>query len=159
MPRGASNAVAPAVELDSFGPLPMWNPNTTLLIYGKAGLGKTTLAKLLLQPALFLFVRHADKLKDFDPTLHKGGIILDDLTFIHWPRTSQIHLLDVCDDTQVHCRYACAEIPAGTKRIITTNEEPHCILFTGDAAIQRRLTVWHMEKELGAYKITEKKFD
>jgi len=138
----ALSAVGSAMDPELFGEIPEWRENTTLLIWGKAGTGKSTLAKMLLPTALF--ISHPDKLKDFDATMH-GGIIFDDMSFKHWPRTTQIHLVDIENDRQIHIRYKVAEIPAGTKKIITTNEFPENILFYNDEAIKRRITVWKMD--------------
>lgn len=143
LPKRDSNVAPIVVDMDSFGTIPQWDPNTTLLIWGPPGKGKTTLAKNLIENPLF--ISHMDKLKDFDPTTH-GGIIFDDMSFAHFPRTAQIALVDVENDRQIHVRYTYAEIPAGTKKIVTTNDFPEHIFLFGDEAIRRRLTVWKMER-------------
>lgn len=138
-PRAES--VAPAWDLDSFGPIPQWLPNTTLLILGEPGIGKTSLALALIPNALF--VSHLDTLREFDPRIH-GGIIFDDMTFTHIPRESQIHLIDFEFDRQLHCRYANARIPRGTWKIIISNRFAGEVLLVSDKAIRRRLTIWKM---------------
>lgn len=135
------NCAPSAWGLESFGPLPPWKSDTTLILFGKAGTGKTSLAKSLIPTALF--VSHMDKLKDFQPGTH-GGIIFDDMKFIHIPREAQIHLVDMENDRQLHIRYKIVEIPAGTLKICNTNLLPHEILFTYDAAINRRVTMWEV---------------
>lgn len=85
-----------------------------------------------------------DALKEFNSTIH-GGIIFDDMSFAHYPRETQIHLLDMQDDSQIHIRYTIAKIPAYTRKIFTTNKKVWEIFLFQDEAIQRRITVWEME--------------
>lgn len=143
--REAMKHASPAptvLGLEYFGPLPQWDrQKTTLILWGEAGTGKTSLAKSLIPTALFL--NHLDKLKDFNPGIH-GGIIFDDMSFLHRPREDHIAITDVENDRQIHIRYKIAEIPAFTAKIMTTNKRPHEILLTYDAAILRRITMWQM---------------
>lgn len=126
-------------ELSTFGWTERWDGAThTLVIYGATNLGKTSLAKALLPEALL--TRHLDKLREYDPTRYKG-IILDDMSFSHLHRETQIALVDRHEDTQIHVRYSVAEIPAGTPVIITTNSLPSTILRMDDPAIARRCHV------------------
>ena len=130
-------------DLSTFGWTEPWDGKThTLVIYGGTNLGKTSLAKALLPDALL--TRHLDKLREYDGTRYTG-IILDDMSFKHLHREAQIALVDRHEDTQVHVRYAVAEIPAGTPVIITTNSLPSSILHMDDAAIARRCYVVHMK--------------
>lgn len=129
-----------ARDLTSFGDLPNWDRKSSLIIIGKAGVGKTELAKALIPTALFL--THLDRLKDFNPQTH-GGIIFDDMTFLHLPRESQIHLTDFDNPRDIHIRYKTANIPAGTLKIFTSNLSPAGV-FYADEAIKRRLTSWEM---------------
>lgn len=113
----------------------------TLILVGPSGIGKTEWAKTLIENPLF--VTHLDDLKRFDPNEH-GGIIFDDMTFNHLPRTSAIHLVDNDNPRSIHVRYGRAELPAKTKKIITTNlweifPEDH----TG--AIERRCFYYQVE--------------
>lgn len=108
--------------------------NTSLLLWGKAGIGKTCFAQSLLPTALF--VSHLDQLKSYDPT-NNDGIIFDDMSFKHFPREAQIHLVDIEQDRSIHCRHTCAWIPAWTKKIFLSNLEE---IFLNDPAINRRLT-------------------
>jgi len=87
-----------------------------------------------------------DKLRELTPTKAKKGLIFDDMSFVHLPREAQIHLVDVFDDTQIHCRYNHVEIPAGTPRIITTNLLPSQIFKWDEEAIRRRCTSWNLIK-------------
>lgn len=103
-----------------------------IILIGGTGLGKTQYAKASMPNALF--IRHIDQLKDADLS---GGIIFDDMDFKHWPRESQIHLLDTDEDSAIHVRYSHIDIPAGTPKIFTCNYMP----FTDDPAIQRRYKV------------------
>lgn len=133
--------VLAARELDSFGPLPHWDRQTTLIIHGKAGVGKTELAKALIPTALF--ISHLDRLKDFHQGTH-GGIILDDMDFTSLSRAEQIKLADFDNPRDIHIRYKVAHIPAKTLKIVTTNLHPYGGVFISDDAIKRRCTVWEM---------------
>lgn len=114
-----------------------WEPITdwskTVIIKGAAGIGKTEFAKAHFENPLF--VTHMDDLLDFD---EHDGIIFDDMSFTHLPRTAQIHLVDQDNPRSLHCRYARAHIPAHTKKIITCNT---MCLDIDDEAIGRRVTV------------------
>jgi len=101
-----------------------FNPDVhrTLIIKGPSGCGKTTWAKRSL-PLPILFVSHIDKLTEFRTGYHKS-IVFDDVDLNHWPRTSQIHVVDFDNPRQLHCRYRCANIPAGIFKVFTCNEWP-----------------------------------
>ena len=112
----------------------------SLVLIGESGIGKTQFALACLPDALWC--THMDDLLSFDPQEHKG-IIFDDMSFAHMPRTAQIHVSDWDCVRSIHCRYRSATIPAHTPKIFTCNEFP----FTAhDSAIDRRLTVKHLEK-------------
>lgn len=88
-----------------------------------------------------LFCSHAEDLKLYDPKVH-NGLIFDDMNFQHWPRESQIHLVDYEHTRSIHCRYANARILAQTSKIFTTNLKSWMMLNTADEAIRRRTTCW-----------------
>lgn len=131
-----------AVGLDKFGDLPEWSPGKALILWGPSGAGKTSLAKALLPTALF--VSHVDQLKSFDPS-ENGGIIFDDMSFLHWPQDAQIHLVDYDDSRAINVRYVYATIPEQTKKIFTSNKYPYEIFNTLHDAIKRRVQIWKME--------------
>lgn len=54
----------------------------------------------------------------------------------HWPRTSQIHLLDFDNPRAIHLRHVVATIPAGIPKIFTSNND---IVDLSDPAIRRRI--------------------
>lgn len=112
-----------------------FNPDihTTLVIKGKSGCGKTTWAKINM-PKPCLFVSHIDQLKEFKAHFHVS-IIFDDVDFCHYPRTSQIHLVDFDNPRAIHCRHSIATIPAGIYKCFTCNEWP----LSEDAAVMRRI--------------------
>jgi len=112
----------------------------TLVLCGESGCGKTTWAKRN-APRPALFVSHIDTLKKFDTEVHKS-IIFDDVDFNHYPRTSQIHLVDFDNPRAIHVRYGCVEIPAGIFKIFTCNSHP---LTLTDAAIRRRVQVYNVK--------------
>lgn len=109
------------------------NFERSIVLCGPTDIGKTQYAKAHFKNALV--VRHIDGLKGFSEDLN-DGIIFDDMDFNHWPRTSQIHLLDMEEDSQINVKHGMVTIPAFTKRIFTCNYFP----FTAeDPAIERRI--------------------
>jgi len=111
-----------------------WNTKS-LIIYGESGVGKTNWAKWHMElPSLF--VSHMDVLRDFDPCYHKS-IIFDDVSFLHMPRETQIHIVDTFDPRAIHCRYKTANIPAKTPKVFTANKR----IVMNDPAINRRIHV------------------
>lgn len=109
-------------------------PEKSNVLIGPSGHGKTSWAKRVI-PKPALWVRHVDKLSLFDKSLHKG-IVFDEMVFTHYPREAQIQLVDLQDDSHIHCRYVVATIPAGTPRIFTANRD---VFLGGDAALNRRI--------------------
>lgn len=140
------------MTLEDFGPLPRLEERKTLIICGKSGRGKTSLAKLLYPTAQF--ITHGDTMQTFCPKRYTG-IIFDDMSFKHWPRENQIHVVDQDNDAQLHCRYFNANIPAGTPKTITTNLKWDQILLD-DPAIIRRIQVWKVKGRLTALDTIEK---
>jgi len=114
----------------------------TVILWGPSGTGKTCYARALLPTALF--VSHMDDLLKFDRGTH-DGIIFDDLSIAHLHREAQIHLVDMDQPRSIHCRYQVANIPAGTKKIFTTNNHEGAIYLVGDAAIERRIERFHCD--------------
>lgn len=115
----------------SFGPADVWG--RALWLKGPSGIGKTQFACSLIETPLF--IRHIDQLRSYN-TKEYGGIIFDDMNFLHWPRESQISLLDCEMPTAIHVRYRVVELPAYTKRIFTSNVD---IFNMDDLAIKRRV--------------------
>lgn len=111
----------------------------TIVIKGPSGCGKTNWAKSQC-PLPCLFVTHVDTLKKFRPGYHRS-IIFDDVEFNHFPRTSQIHLVDFENARSIHCRNTCADIPAGVYKIFTCNDLP---IQVDDPAIRRRVKVFNV---------------
>ena len=114
--------------------------NTSHIILGVAGIGKTQFALAHFMKALL--VSHIDDLLKFNPSKN-DGIVFDDMDFCHYPRNAQIHLLDWDNTRSIHCRYRTARIPKHTKKIFTCNEM--CFDLTDDA-ILRRVTVTEVFK-------------
>lgn len=127
-------------DLTSYTDLFTWDRTKLLVLKGPTNKGKTTLACSLLPRALF--VSHVDQLALYNSAKF-NGIILDDMAFTQWPRTSQIHLTDTAMPRALHVRYRIANIPAGTPKILTTNSEAWEVLDVKDPAIARRVTVVH----------------
>lgn len=111
----------------------------TLVLIGPSGVGKTTWAKRV-YPKPALFVSHIDALRGFRVGYHKS-IIFDDVDVHHYPRTSQIHLVDYHNPRHIHCRHVVAFIPEGVHKVFTANVDP---LSLSDSAIRRRVHVIRM---------------
>lgn len=104
----------------------------SIAIIGPAGCGKTTWATTV-APKPALWVTHIDDLKKLTK-MHKS-IIFDDMDFSHWPRTTQISIVDQERTRSIHVRYGTTVIPAWTPKIFTGNQP----MFTHDEAINRRI--------------------
>lgn len=118
----------------------------TVILWGDSGLGKTCFARSILPNALF--VSHMDDLTRYDTGTH-DGIIFDDMSIAHLPRECQIQVVDFEQPRSIHVRYAVAMIPAGTKKIFTTNNFDGNIYSVGDAALDRRVFRIHLSKDEG----------
>ncbi len=127
---------------DDFKEIADWS--VSHIFYGPTNSWKTQWA--LAHFATPLFVSHIDKLKHFSATTH-DGIIFDDMDFNHWPRTSQIHLVDQEQERDINLRYVCGKIPAGTKKIFTTNAAQGACMMIEDEAIERRIQLHKFEKQ------------
>lgn len=112
------------------------------ILVGPSGIGKTQFAKTLFPNPLL--IRHVDKLKLYNDNYH-GGIIFDDMQFTHWPESSQIHICDVTDDSDINVKHSIVTIPAGTKRVMTCNDDRIPVNLM-DPAIRRRCQVWKYKK-------------
>lgn len=119
--------------------------SSSIIIWGKAGTGKTEFAKALMPGALL--VSHLDDLRLFEKEKY-SGIIFDDMCFTHLPRTSQIHLVDSDNGRSIHCRYQTAWIPRNTKKIFTTNEQNGEVVDLNDPAIARRCRCFRVRSNL-----------
>lgn len=115
-----------------------WDWNKSHILWGGAGIGKTSFARAVLPKALM--VSHMDDLSIYDASVH-DGIIFDDMSFLHLHREAQIHLVDVEEGRSIHIRYRTAWIPENTKKIFTTNTYQGAIFMIQDSAIQRRLDI------------------
>lgn len=129
-----------AFELSSFSFALDFDPGFSHVVVGPSGCGKTSYARSRYPRALM--ATHIDDLLSYDRDEHEA-IIFDDMSFLHLPRTAQIHLVDWDDDRSIHCRYACAHIPRETLKIFTTNVAH--IFDMCDAAIARRVKVHRVE--------------
>jgi len=108
----------------------------SLLIVGASNIGKTEWAKSYITHHLkktFLFVTHLDKLKKYNG---EDVLLYDDVDFHHLPRTTQIHIAEVGNPRDIHCRHTVASIPAGILNIFCANHDP---FLMSDPAISRRL--------------------
>lgn len=105
-------------QMTSFNKDPITDWNTSWLVWGRAGSGKTQWALSHFKNPLL--VSHMDDLQEFDGEEH-DGIVFDDMSFKHMPGQAIIHLLDVDLERSIHCRFTNASIPANTKKIFCHN--------------------------------------
>lgn len=125
----------------------VWDPSkTTLILRGPPDKGKTELAKAMLHAGTDknpLVMTNLNKL----PFMAKGqGLIFDDMKFDKISRTKAIALTDLANDRDIRILYGIHTIPAGTPKIICTNERYEELLPFGydeelNEAIHRRVTV------------------
>lgn len=123
----------------------VFDPEThrSLVISGPSGAGKTTWG-ILHMPRPLIVVSHQDELKrGYIPGFHKS-IIFDDMDFSHWPRVSQIHLLDWDLSRSIHCRNTNAYIDKCTYKLFTCNPQSFPFMRNDDA-IDRRMSVVELE--------------
>ncbi len=111
------------------------------IIWGRPGGGKTQFALAHFKHPFF--VRHIDDLKKFDQSFH-DGIVFDDMDFLHYPRTAQIHLTDIDQPSSINVKHGTATIPANTKKIFCTNNDQGRIFDPDDGAIKRRIRIHYM---------------
>lgn len=110
----------------------------SVILAGSPGIGKTEFALAHFDNALL--VSHIDDLVNFDPEIY-DGIVFDDMDFSHYPRTAQIHLVDIDHPRSINVRYTTALIPANTKKIFTTNKPEGDVVDLSDQAIFRRVSI------------------
>lgn len=123
--------------------VPDWRK--ALIFHGVPGIGKTRLAMTMGRNPLM--IRHIDALRKMDSMTDL--LVFDDMNFSQWPRSSIIHLLDMEDDSPVHMRYTNVTIPAGMRRIFTTNEKD--VMFgthLDDPAVLRRVEIYIFQNKL-----------
>ena len=126
------------------------NESPTVILSGPTGLGKTQFALAHFERPYL--VSHIDQLRDFDETRF-DGIVFDDMSFSHMPANTRIHLVDDECDRHIHVRYNTAFIPAGTKKIFTTNTGWDILISPTDdlsqiQAIRRRVDLVEIEDKL-----------
>jgi hypothetical protein len=110
-------------------------------VWGPSNTGKTQWA--LGQFTNPLLVRHMDSLKDLTP--ENDGIVFDDMSFKHLPRSTIIFLLDWDEESHIHIRHTTARIPKHTRKVFTSNLtwEDTFGDYSNDVAITRRFTERH----------------
>ncbi len=94
------------------------------MIWGEAGIGKTSWAKAHFKTGEYLVISAIDDIHKFDPVKHKA-IILDDCDA--WlgklSRTDAINWIDAGAERSIRARYTDTRVPKDIHRIIITNEE------------------------------------
>lgn len=111
--------------LDQFHPvdfdfLSWFNSTKSLWLYGGAGLGKTQfiLSHLRTQGLTWLFCCDVNKLNEYED---QDVIFFDDCNFTKFTREQCIHLLDDECESDIRILYKAVTIPAGVKRVFTSN--------------------------------------
>jgi hypothetical protein len=119
-----------------------WDPSEkSLHIVGESGTGKTEWAKSYVVHKLektYLRVTHLDGLKKY---AGEDIIIWDDLSFNHIPRETAIHIAEVKNARDIHCRHSVASIPPGIGNIFLSNQ---AFIWPTDnyGAIERRVQIY-----------------
>lgn len=122
----------------------------TIILQGATEIGKSEFAKALLPNALWC--NHKNDLEKFDKNRHVG-IIFDDMTFNHWPPTSQIAVVDVRNKRTIDTKGGCATIPGGQPHIITTNVPYGKCVDLDVPQIGRRCVVIYLELDTSGKRI------
>jgi len=147
--QGVSNLRAalkpPVVQskytLDQYVCTPLSFDKVSVVLWGDSGVGKTQFALCHFESPLM--VSHVEDLRKLSEA--HDGIVFDDMNFTHLHREAQIHLVDDMERS-IHARYGNVTIPAGIRRIFTTNVLYGGIFALEDAAIKRRINVVKFEK-------------
>lgn len=124
-------------------PLIKFEPAKAYIFQGKSGIGKTTYAQAHFKNPLF--VSHPDDMKKFRKG-HHDAYIFDDMQFLQWPETTQIHLVDMAQDRSIHCRFFNGKVYKGVPRVFTCN--PSRYPFAIDEAIGRRVKLINLGEEM-----------
>lgn len=122
----------------------------TIILWGESGIGKTQWALSFFKKPLL--VSEKDQLGLFDNSY--DGIIFDDMSFVGdseskkgaWSVGNQIHLVDQDNNRAIRIRYQDANIPAHTKKIITTNIDQGWVVALDEKAILRRVQVVNLKR-------------
>lgn len=112
-------------------------PPTSLVLGGRAGVGKTTWA-IRNAPRPLLVIKHIEDLLFYRRDFHKA-LLFDDCSFTHMPRQQQLGIVDREQNVTIHLRHIVARIPEFVPRIFTCNIG-HLPVDLSDEAIARRCT-------------------
>lgn len=120
----------------------------TVVIGGITGCGKTEFAIAFLHETggPVLKIDTDDAVKRFDPKIHTGGLVFDDVDdlFSNLSRERRIKMVEQDRSVTIKIRYLDIEIPAHTRKIFTTNAIDLSI-FTGSPAVARRVKIRMVE--------------
>jgi len=123
---------------------PKWEPivewDRSVILWGESGIGKTEFAKAHFENALI--ITRVGDLKELCE--EHDGIIFDDMCFTHTHRCHQTHLVENEHESDIHIPYTTAHIPAGTKKIFTTNVENGFCVDLLEETIADRCKVVHL---------------
>lgn len=125
----------------------------THVLVGPAGIGKTQLAKYLLQRAGCLRIKVIRKAEQLREHQDADGIVFDELNANsednpkRWTREDQINLVCNQQDGILPARYNDALLRSNVLRIVTTNTLVRALNFA-DEAIERRVTIHALGNKL-----------
>lgn len=120
-----------------------WDNTKSHIIYGETNIGKTEYVKSCFPHALF--VTHIDGLARFRCGKY-DAIIFDDVSFLHIPDRSQLHLVDQDNDRDIHIRYGIVTIPANTPKFFMHNNKKGVVNYWEFPEIRRRVDICKMTK-------------
>lgn len=92
-----------------------------IVLFGKAGIGKTVAVDQWLEGQEYLGVTDIDDLKNYDPTVHKA-IVFDDFAPMNMTREQKLALFEQGKARTIRCRYENADIPPRTLKIFCLNK-------------------------------------
>lgn len=119
MRKHRKEIAVPKYGLDKFSLDPLnFDEKKAALLTGTTSYGKTNYAMAHFKRPLL--ATHIDDLKDLTPD--NDGIVFDDMSFLHWPLESIIHLMPRDYDSRVNVRYSTVHVPYNIPKIFVSNK-------------------------------------
>lgn len=132
--------VVPKFKLEDFNLPPLVFSEKTMHVWGPSDCGKTSFVLAHFKNPLV--VTHLDTLKllkkqEVDNPY--DAIVFDDMSFNHIPPEAVIQLVDNDLDRHIHVRYGTVEIPAGSRKVFTHNNEN--IFYKDDLGNEQKIAI------------------